>query len=162
MRKLLVLVALCAIPAFAQFDRYAIIHESSVSSTSLVITIQQPATNAKRIEIESVSVQCEVNACNSQVFRDGAPQTTGLISTTSLNVDTAPAGGPKFSVYATSALGFGAIPISPNWRIPADGLLPLQWTGTFKEKTATSQTFSVRVGPFTGTARVQIYVREYR
>lgn len=156
------LILVCAASALAQIDRYIVSHSVALAGTTKVVTIQQPATGAKRVEIESITVQCVGADCPVLIDRDGsAATTTAALIVTALNPETAPAAGRKFLAYTDSNAGIG-VALSPTWTVPDKAIFPIPFTGTFKESSGTTKNINVRVGPATATANFQIVVREYR
>lgn len=168
MRKILAMAVLCAAPLLAQTDRYVISGSASLTASDYTITIRQPATGGKRVEVESITVQAIGGEITAAVERDcSTVTTTSAVTPVAVNAESAPQAGPKFEAYKNSAASscagsFNAFTPEKGWRIPDRGLLPIPSQGTFKEGSGNTRNINLRLTGNGYTALYQIIVRESR
>ena len=165
MRRILMLLALCA-PAFGQnYVRWAATSGDVSLSAAYTVTIQQPATNAQQVELEAIIVYCSV-ACNVTQAANGAAATSTAGTVTpilpsQLNIT------PSAKFWTASNVGAGTA---------QGGIfhLAVGATTAFCLSTSCGATQSVRLGTggtgnnysvsissISGTANITIYGRSY-
>jgi hypothetical protein len=159
MRKLFALAVMCACAAIAQ-DRYVVSGAATIGASDYTVTIRQPASGGKRMEVETVAVQSVGGEITAALERDctGVTTTTPL-SIVAVNPETTPVAGAAQQAYANSA-ATGCTPLNDfgathkGWKIGDRALLPIPAQGTFKEGSGVTRNINLRL---TGNGYVALY-----
>jgi hypothetical protein len=163
MRRYFAMAVLCAGAAYGQ-DLFVVTATLNLSAAGRTISVAQPATSttAKRIEIISITAQCETASCYLEIVKDGTIGTSTAL--TPVFLGDAPGITAAFLAYSNATITGGTVSTpSGGWKIPTDALLPIPYSALTLERTSVSKAWSARiVSPFTGTARIQIVVRQTR
>lgn len=171
MRPLIALIFLCLFSVSSvlaqQIDRYTISGYASLGASDYTVTIRQPATGGKRLEIESIVVQAIGGEITAAVERDcSTVTTTSAITPVAVNAETAPAAGNKFQAYkdsaASSCTSFNDFTPEKGWHIPDRAMLAIPAQGTFKEGSGVTKNINLRLAGSGYVAIYQILLREAR
>lgn len=166
MRKLFALWAFCALSAIAQ-DRYVMSGAASLGASDYTITVRQPATGGKRLEVEQVTVQAVGGEVTAAIERDCTSVTTTTpLAIVAVNAESAPSAGPRFEAYANSAASnctsFNNFGAEKGWKIGDRAMLPIPSQGTFKEGSGNTRNITLRLSGNGFVALYQIIVRTSR
>jgi hypothetical protein len=155
--KLLLLLLLAGLASGQQtFDaRFALIKNTTLAGAAEKITIQQPASGAKRVRILSVTAYCSVS-CTVTLSRDGTAASGTALAPVSISGNGA---ATTVSGYHTSNAGSGTV-ISIPFRIAAGGTVSVEVPGVDLIGSGTTKNFSVTTSSITGDVSLQIIWRE--
>lgn len=134
--------------------KYIVYKETTLSSAAEVITIQQPATGAKIVNVTDAYIYCSV-ACNPTVEINGTPATT-----TSLAVIAGGSLQQPSAVTAWSGSNVGVGTVVSKIPVPAGTAFPLDMTGLQLSGPGTSKNITIRTDAITGTVRIQFRILE--
>jgi hypothetical protein len=161
------LLFVCA-SAYAQ-DRYILSGAATIGASDYTITIRQPASDGKRVEIESITVQAVGGEVTVAVERNCSSVTTSSAATVRVvNPDTAPSPQPanKFQAYLNSGASgcstFNDFDSQKGWKVPDRAMLPIPSLGTFIQGDGTAKNITIRLSGDGFIALWQIIVRENR
>lgn len=102
--KILILALLATLPTFAQSMRWTgTTGEVAVNTTTYTVTIQQPASGAKAVTLESATVNCTV-ACKVTFAQNG---TAASATAGTLTPSTPTSGTPATKLWIASNVGTG-------------------------------------------------------
>lgn len=154
--KLLLAVLMCAVLTGQQFDaRYTIVKTTALVATAEKLTVQQPASGAKRLRFTSASVFCSA-ACTATMSRDGTAATATALTPVALSGHYA---ASTASGFHTSDAGAGTV-ISVAYSIGAGALQVFDLEGIELAGNGTARNFSIETNAITGTVRIQIVWKE--
>ena len=148
-RTLLVLGLLAAngVLVAGDGDSYGVYKETSLSATAEVITVQQPPSPTKTIQMSGASVYCEVE-CTFTVERDGAAATTTSATVVALSRFN-PEGTAR--VYHTSNVGAGTTLVKHT--VPAGTTFVVDLSAIRIDRTPGANV-SIRTNSIIGVARI--------
>ena len=158
--KQLILVALIgAMTANAQQSRrnntFTVCYEASLSGADATLTVQQPASGSKWVELLYAEVRCSV-ACVVTMLRDGTAATASAATEVSAN------GGYTPAVTAFTASDVGAGTTVFTYNVAAGETVGRSLDGFFLEDDdSTANNFSIDTDDITGDARLCITGREW-
>jgi hypothetical protein len=168
MRNLIALLALCALSAFGQTDRYFVSGVATLAASDYTITIAQPDENGRRFELETVVVQASGGEITVSLERDCSTVTvTTPVSIVVVNPESTPPGGARFKAYANSAAAsctsFSNFSAEKGWKIPNKSMITLPGSGLYKEGSGLSKNLTIRLSGTAGyLALWQIAIKETR
>jgi hypothetical protein len=119
------------------------------------ITIQQPASGAKVVQLKSATVHCSV-ACTIEQFRNGTAA-TGTAGTVSKNN---PETTPTVSVFHTSDTNTASAQVLPTIDHPGNYPMTLELEDVYLFSGGTSQNYTIKV-TITGTVRITLKWQEF-
>lgn len=154
--KLLLMLTMSAALFGQTFDsRYALIKNTTLAGAAEKITIQQPASGAKRVRILSVTAYSSV-AATVTLSRDGTAATTTALAPVPVS-----GYGPTSTVsgFHTSNVGSGTT-ISIPYRIAAGSTIVIDMAGVDLSGSGTTKNFTVTTSSVTGDVSLQILWRE--
>src|SRR5574342_237649 len=99
--RTLLLCVFCSVSAWGQV--FIATKQTSLSGAAEVITVQQPASNAKTVSFIGAYVDCSV-ACTITLERDGSAATATTLTPVALNSGTATA-----TAWSGSDVGAGTV-----------------------------------------------------
>jgi len=154
--KTLILLVCCA-AAFAQSPRYvATTGDVVLSGAATALTIQQPATSSKALQLQSAVVYCSV-ACTIRQAQNGtgATATAGTVLKISPNTTASAA-----TVWTASNVGAGTA-TSPDLHLTAAGTMVLDLSKVILPRGAGIGTnYTVSIAAITGTANIAFFWSE--
>lgn len=156
MKKLLLLLAL-ALPLAAQINSYsATTGDVVLSGAGTAFTIQQPATNAKQVQLVAAVIYCSVS-CSVQQSQNGtaATATAGTITGT-LPLSTVPSSATAW----TASNAGGGTGVGPIYHLAATQTITLTLAGMTMGNTGTGTNYTITISSITGTANVAIFWSE--
>lgn len=142
--KLLIPLILASI-AHAQPAIYSYSKSTVLAGAGEKITLQQPASLAKRVKVRAVSVYCSV-ACTVTLSRDGTAATTTAGTAVAVSADY---GTAATTVFHTSNVGAGTT--LGTSAVPAGSTVTYDTFGWELNTASTARNYSVAVGSLTGT-----------
>lgn len=156
-RMKLLLILLGALSCMAQpFDaRYTIIKTTSLSGAVEKLTVQQPASGAKRVRFTYASVYCSA-ACTVTMSRDGTAATGTSLPPVALSGHYA---ASVATGWHTSDAGAGTT-LSPAYAIASGATQTFDLSGIELAGNGTTTNFSIATNSVTATVRIQIVWRE--
>jgi len=156
MKKTLGILALIAMSCGAQdtLNEYIVFKETSLSSSTEKVTIQQPSSPVMTIVGEVASVYCSV-ACNATVTQLGTAATATTLTTIPLN------GGQASSAVAFSGSNSSGGTVLNTIAIGAGVTQTIDLSRLYIGKGSGSN-FSIGTDSITGTARITVQWREVR
>lgn len=138
------------------FDsRFTLIKNTTLAGAAEKVTIQQPATGAKRVRILYVTGYCSV-ACTLTFSRDGTAATTTALAPVAISGLGATS---TVSGFHTSNVGAGTT-ISIPFQLAAGAVVTFDTVGIGLEGNGTTNNFSVATSSITGNVSIQIVWRE--
>lgn len=157
--RLLFTVALAAIPALAQVNRFsATTGDLSLSGAGTTLTIQQPAANGKLVSLESATVYCST-ACSVTLTQNG----TAATATAGTVVPILPLGvAGVANIFTASNVGSGTL-VGGIVRIAGGAGTDRTFTLTpivLPSGGGTGTNFNVVVSSITGTANITLIWNE--
>lgn len=136
---------------------FTVAHSCTVTSASCVWTVQQPASNAKRLAILGFSIYCSA-ACIITQERNGSPASGSLITPVNVNPDW-PASATFTAHHSSSSAGGssigGVIYVAAGTTVSVDTEM------MFIIGAGTTRNFTIRTNSFTGTAQIVIKLEQY-
>jgi hypothetical protein len=165
MRTFFALLVLCAC-AFGQ-DRYIMSGAATIGASDYTITIRQPASGGKRLEVEQITVQAVGGEVTVATERDCSTVTTStVVVPVAANAETAPAAGPWFNVYANSGAStcssFTDFSAQKGWKVPDKAMIAIPSYGLYKEGSGVNRNINVRLSGNGFVALWQVIVRASR
>lgn len=136
---------------------FTVAHSCAASSSSCVWTVQQPASNAKRLAILGFSVYCSA-ACTITQERNGSAASGNTITPVQVNPDWA--ASPNFTAHHTSSSS-GGTSIGGVIYVSAGSTVSVDTQMMFVIGAGTFRNFTVRTNSFTGTAQIVIKLEQY-
>jgi hypothetical protein len=166
--RVFALALVCALGAVAQYDTYTISYSAAIDSATTALAIQIPS-GQHITEVEEVSAQCIGTApCFVRLEINSATITTDNATAATiqaLNPETTPAAliaTPNLRAYFGTNVPVGTI-ITPEWRLPANALVPLPSGRRLTTRPSGSSNYIVRVSQaYTGTVLLFMQVRVRR
>lgn len=151
------LVAALALIAQTPSPRFsATTGDVSLSAASTALTIQQPASNAKQVALETAVVYCSV-ACNITQAQNGAAATANAgTAVSSLPGSSAAA---VANVFTASNVGAGTT-IPPVLHLAGGATVTLDLSSLTMGNTGSATNYTISTSSITGTANITIYWRE--
>lgn len=146
---LLALSAFCAEPA-----QYSAYRSVSLTSAAETVTIQQPATGARRVILVSASVYCSA-ACVPTFKRNG---TAADINAMTVNTLTDAYRSPAAVAFSGSNVGSGTTLYSYN--VAAGSTATFDLSGIELRGNGATKNFSISTDSVTATVKIQILWRE--
>lgn len=136
----------------ANANRYLVVRESSLSSSTETITIQQPAGATTAVALECMDVYASV-ATEIFFYQNQTPASTTAMTVTPLNTST----NPNQTAYRSSNVGSGSPTAYKAYYVPAGGTMVFDLSKIVLPRGAgTSSNWSVGTSSVTGTVRIQI------
>ena len=146
------LLFLLSLPAFAQV--FVVQKTTILSGAAEVITVQQPATNSRRVEFDRAYVDCSV-ACTVTLERTGTPATTTTLAP--LNINTGET-GITVKAFSSSNVGIGTVLSVIS--LPASGAVVIDLSKIRFEKGTNTTNLTFRTSSISGTVDIVIQARE--
>lgn len=161
MKVFIIALAFCGL-ASAQFlplvasSRYsATTGDVSLSGSATTLTIQQPATGAKQVALETATVYCSV-ACNVTQAQNGAAATATAATLTPI---TSTGQAPSATAWTASNVGSGTA-VGPILHLAAGATVVIDLSRVTMGTGGTGTNYSVTVSSITGTANITILENE--
>lgn len=129
-------------------QKYAMFKETALSASAEVITMQQPASGAKNVQFDAISVWCSAE-CTFTIERDGTAGTVGSQLGFNINDGTS----PTVNAFASSDVGAGS-KILIKHTVSANTSQSFDMKDVRFFGSGTSKNVSVRFASMTGTVRV--------
>jgi hypothetical protein len=123
---------------------------TSLSGAAEVITIQQPASNSKNVELKSAYIDCSV-ACTVTLERNGNPASTTETTVVAVNPGE---GTATAKAYYSSNVGTGTV-VSVS-TLAAGSFLVFDLSGMTFTRTNQGLNFTLRTSSITGTVNITI------
>ena len=149
----LLALSLCAL-AQNQAPTYIAFKVTTLSTTAETVTVQQPATGAKRVLLKSASIYCE-EACVVTFKRSGTAATTTALAVIPQSVSF-----PAATATAFSASNVGSGTTLYQHSIGATSTEVFDLEGIELSGRSTASNFSVSTNTISGEVRIQIVWRE--
>lgn len=156
MRTKLIVLALATLSAAfgQQTHQYSYFKQTVLSTAAEKVTLQQPATGAKRQLLKSAWVHCTVDATVTLSINGTAATTTaGAV------VSHDDSATPAVSVFHTSNVGSGTTVLGPM-PIAANVGQPFDLSGMSLNGNGTAKNFTVSTSSVTGTCSILIVASE--
>lgn len=166
MRKIFALAVLCAGSALAQSDVWIFSRTAALSSASVAFTIALPPTGANQVQLLDYTLQCTAD-CSVTTERNGSAPTATQGTWRPEDWDTAPKSDPttiiqpSMRVYYNSDSTGGVLQDEP-FVFPAGAIVPWSTGVVILTGSGLTNNWTLRIGPMTGTYRIQIKVRARR
>jgi hypothetical protein len=151
--KALAWLLLFAVNACAA-DYYMYSKSTTLAGAVETITVQQPSSSAKRVDIYSATVYCSVT-CTITLKRDGTAATTTAGTVTALSADYPTA---RANVFHTSNVGSGTTLTS--YVLAAGQILTIDLEGISLTQASTARNFSIATSSITGNVTLAVSWRE--
>lgn len=155
------LALLCLLPVAAQTPQpgqpagppnlYGVYQEGTLATAAFVVTIQQPATKARTITLESATIYCSV-ACNPALEVNGTAATATAGSPFAVNMIASPA-TPLALPFTASNVGSGTVVF--RYPITAGAVITIPKSGLSLARTA-GQNFTFRSDSISGNYRISV------
>lgn len=134
---------------------YVLQKSTSLSSAAEVITLQQPTTGAKYVELKSAYVDCSA-ACTLTVERNGLAATTTTLNTAPVNTEDA---ASKVKGFYSSNVGVGTVLSVVS--LPASGSVVFDLSAIhLRAVNDPGQNFTIRTSSITGAVNIVIQFTE--
>lgn len=153
MLKILAGFVLLAVGALAQGE-YVIVRASSPSSAAEVVTVQQPATSAYKLNFVGAYFYCSV-ACEVTLERNGTAATATSSTPTPINSSYQAA---KASGFYGSDVGTGTV--IGKYTLAAGGSQVLDLAAIHITAQGTTNNLTLRTSSITGDVKIMIQFRE--
>lgn len=148
--KLKYLLILLSVPAFGQIS-YVAQKTTNLSAAAEVITIQQPSSGAKYVELKSLYVECSA-ACTVTLERDGNPATSTTLVPLAVNPSETL---PSVTAWSSSNATVGTVVSVVT--VQAGSYLVFDLTGMhFAKKSDRGLNFTMRTSAITGTVNMMV------
>lgn len=134
--------------------RFSVYKATTLAGAAEVVTIQQPASDSKKVHFEAVQVYCSV-ACVIEIERDGTAATGTALTSVALT----PYGTATATAWHTSDVGNGTT-IS-TFNVTAGQTVTVDLTGVMlAQGGGTGENLTLRSDSITGDIKITTFWRE--